>query len=82
MSTKGTSDLMITSCDDLNRSMHSFIKHNITYYLKRNKSHGLGAMHLIEIIKSNHVQLKSRIPLVYSECVLKVGDSSNFSSTC
>ena len=29
--------------------------------LKRNKSHGLGGMHLKYIIKTNHVQLKSRI---------------------
>ena len=29
--------------------------------LKRNKSHGYGAMHLKEIIKTNHVQVKSRI---------------------
>ena len=29
--------------------------------LKRNKSHGLGAMHLKETMKTNHVQLKSRI---------------------
>ena len=47
--------------------------------LKRNKSHGFGAMHLKEIIKTNHVQLKSRISSsVYSECVLKVGDSGHF----
>ena len=31
--------------------------------------------------KTNHVQLKFNItPLVYSECVLKVGDSGHFSS--
>ena len=29
--------------------------------LKRNKSHDLGAVHLEEIIKTNHVQLNSRI---------------------
>ena len=29
--------------------------------LRQNKSHGLGAMHLKKIIKTNHVQLKSRI---------------------
>ena len=29
--------------------------------LKRNKSNDFGAMHLKEIIKTSHVQLKSRI---------------------
>ena len=29
--------------------------------LERNNSHGLGATHLKEIIKTNYVQLKSRI---------------------
>ena len=36
---------------------HKIILHD----LKRNKSHGFGAVHLKEIIKTNHVQLKSRI---------------------
>ena len=39
--------------------------------VKRNKSHGFGAMNLKEIIKTNCVQ--------YSECIMKVGDSVHFS---
>ena len=40
--------------------------------LKQNKSHGLGVTHLKEIIKTNHVLL------VFSQCVLKAGDSGHF----
>ena len=37
-----------------------------------------------EIIKTNHVQLKIKniMAMFYSECVLKVRDSGNFSSFC
>ena len=35
-------------------------KHDV-HSLMQNKGHGLGAMHLQHLIKTNHVQLKSRI---------------------
>ena len=49
--------LVKSDVGDALRSIH--IKHLKT--LKRNKSHGLGAMHLKEIIKTTHMQLKSRM---------------------
>ena len=53
---------------------------DVVQILKQNKSHGFEVMHLKEITKTNHVQLKSRISRHYSKCVTKVGDSSHFSS--
>ena len=50
---------------------------NFMFFKGKRKSYG--DMHLKEIIKTNHVQLKSRISC-HSECVLKVGDSGHFSS--
>ena len=36
-------------------------------------------MHLNELIPTIHLQLQSRISVVYLECVLKVGDSDQIS---
>ena len=48
--------------------------------LLKAKQKGVGAKHQKGIIKTNQVQLKSRIYfLVNSECVLKVGTSGHFS---
>ena len=47
------------------------------------KSHGFGAMRLKEIIKNKPcaTKIKNITPVVYlEECLLKVGDSGNFSS--
>ena len=44
-----------------------------TMPLKRNKSHGLGAMHLRNNKNESHAtKIMDITPVVYSECVLKV----------
>ena len=47
------------------------------YTLQRSKSHGLGAIHLNDVIIQT--ELKNIMLIVYSECVLKVKDANHFS---
>ena len=54
---------------------HSHISHDL---LKQNKSRSFGYMHLKDIIK-RAIKFKNITPVVYPECVRKVGDSGHFS---